>query len=74
MRVFFKVEELPLVQVGPIEMNELVASRHDAVVRAHVMWQGVLKILVIEARSPVARCLTLQDGNEAWALHVRWDR
>ena len=74
MRIFFAIEELPFIHVGTIKVHKLVAVGHDPVVGTNVVRNGVLEVLVIKARSPVAGRLAFQDGDKALALHIGWDR
>src|SRR5271157_4676937 len=51
-------------------MNELVAIGHHAVVAANIVGTGILVVVVVEARPPVTRSLTLEQGQEASSLHA----
>ena len=70
MRILLEVEELPFVEVGTLEADQFVPSRHDAVVGPDVVRHWKLEVLVIEALPPVGRSLSSQERNEASPLHL----
>ena len=69
-RIFLEIVKFPLVDVGLVKMDQLVAIGHHPILGTDTVPAGILVVMVIEAGAPIGGSLPLEEGYKTQSLHV----